>query len=307
MWATIALAVTAVTPAPAASPPPLTIGTFRRAIDFAPFYGAEADGCLAALAERHGRTVKTVVYETIPALNAAVTAGALDIVLEADTPAIAQRAAGIELTPIAPIAALSQQLLVPAGSPVRRLADLAGRRVGVLKGSGYHFALVDGLTAAGVAPDRYGIVDVTPTAGAAMLASGAVDAWAIWPPELQEARRATRVIAGSPETLNVYAFAAGRSLAAEPDIAIGFAGCMRRSIAAIARRPAAAIALTARETALDPQIVAAAWPTMAFGFRVDPATIRVLNAQAAFLHAGGYVRRPVRFDAREFRGPGFAR
>ncbi len=295
-------------PADAAPPPParLRIGTFLTAIDYAPFYVAKQNGCLAALARRHGRTINYRVFHSVPAMNEAVNSGALDLILEADTPAIAQRAAGTDIREVLPLAALSQQLLVPAGSPARRLADLRGKRIGVLLGSGYHFAVVDGLAAAGVRRDEYRLVDVAPTAGGPLLANGTIDAWAIWPPILQETAAAApvRTIAGSVETLNVYAFAAGPFMDRNGRLIDGFAGCLRAAIRSIRRRAAPAMAITAAETGLPARTVAAAWPTMRFGFRVDPAAFRVLNAQAAFLYKEGHVRRTVRFDPSSFRDRG---
>ena len=267
---------------------------------------AKNDGCLAGLARRYGRAIDYRAFTTVPAMNEAVNSRALDIILEADTPAILQRAAGTDIREVTPLAALSQQILVPTGSPARRLADLRGKRIGVLFASGYHFAIVDGMAAAGLPTEAFSLVDVAPAAGQPLLSSGAIDAWAIWPPILQQvaSRAPVRAIAGSGSTLNVYAFAAGPFMDGNAPLIAGFTRCIRRAIRAIRAGTADAPAITARETGIAADTVAAAWPTMTFGFVVDRDALSVLNRQAAFLLDHGYIARPVRFDPASFRDRG---
>ena len=284
----------------------LRIGTFLSAIDYAPFYIAQQNGCADAVARRHGRVVRYEVYHATGDMNAAVNSGALDIILEADTPAILQRAAGTDIREITPLAALSQQILTPAHTDARGLLDLKGRRIGVLFASGYHFAVVAGLSALGLAEDRYTLVDVAPTDGAASLARGDIDAWAIWPPILQQTMRTSpvKIMPGSASTLNVYAWGAGPFMRKNPSLVNAFAACIRRSIGFIKDRRAEALAITADKTGLPLRIVSDAWPTMRFGFKADPEIFRVLNDQAKFLYNHGYTPRAVHFDAADFHDLG---
>lgn len=282
--------------------PALRVGSFLSAIDYAPFYVARKTGCIDALARSAGRRLDYKVYTSIPGVNDAVHSGALDIILEADSPAILQRAAGGDIREITPLATLSQQLLVRSGSRISRMRDLRGKRIGVLFGSGYHFAVVDGLAADDVRPADYVLVDTPPTDGAAALADGRIDAWAIWPPILQREELAHHgsAIAGSASTLNVFAFGSASFMRAHPAIVSGFARCMRRGIAFIEHDKQASVAIVASETGIGPEIIERAWPTMAFGFRADREQFRVLNAQADFMFRHGFSQHPVKFEPRSF-------
>lgn len=282
--------------------PPLRVGSFLSAIDYAPFYVARNMGCIDALARSAGRQLDYKVYTSIPGVNDAVESGTLDIILEADSPAILQRAAGGDIQEITPLATLSQQLLVPDDSRISRMADLRGKRIGVLFGSGYHFAVVDGLAAAHLGPADYVLVDTAPTDGPAALADGKIDAWAIWPPILQREQLAHRglAIAGSASTLNVYAFGRATFMRHHPAIVSGFMRCMRQGIAFIKHDKKATIAIIAAETGIQPELIARAWPTMAFGFQADREQFRVLNAQAGFMFEHGFAQRAVKFEPKSF-------
>ncbi len=91
----------------------------------------------------------------------------------------------------------AEAILVHADSPIRSVADLAGRTVGVSKGSGCHYLLVAALQRA-----RLSIHDVTvaylqaPDAGPAFQARK-LDAWVIWDPFLAitQHESPTRVLA----------------------------------------------------------------------------------------------------------------
>lgn len=276
----------------------LRIGTFLRAIDYAPYYVAKHDGCLDRIARSAGRQISYTVYSTIPAVNMAVNSGALDIILEADSPAILQLAAGAQIREIMPLAALDQQILVPTGSKLDNLAGLRNARIGVLFGSGYHFAIVDALRSQGAALETLNLVDIKPDAGDSALSSGLIDAWAIWPPILQSAVAAGkgRPIAGSTSTLNVYAFATRRFIRSNMRLVHAFAGCMHDSITAIPTRPKDAVRAVHEETGIAIDIIEKAWPTMKFGFRVDDESLRVLNRQAKFFLENGYIKKAVVFE-----------
>ncbi len=82
---------------------------------------------------RHGLSLQPRILASTEAGRIALMAGGADIVV-ADWPfAAAQRAAGTPLC-FAPFSTSLGGIMVPAASPVRSLADLAGRRLGVAGG-----------------------------------------------------------------------------------------------------------------------------------------------------------------------------
>ncbi len=91
----------------------------------------------------------------------------------------------------------AEAIIVPADSPIRTVADLRGRTVGVSRGSGSHYVLAAALKRSGLT-----LADIKPAylqapEGAVAFDQGALDAWSIWDPFLAfaEAKRPVRVIA----------------------------------------------------------------------------------------------------------------
>lgn len=113
----------------------------------------EASGERARLAFQ----LETPNFAGGPAIFEAIRAGALDIAYVGDTPPIQARAAGVELPIIATFTReLAEYRLVQSASAgVERLADLRGKRVSYIEGSGRQAFLIEALNRAGL-----GIKDV---------------------------------------------------------------------------------------------------------------------------------------------------
>lgn len=87
-----------------------------------------------------------------PAIFEAIRAGALDVAYVGDTPPIQARAAGVLLPIVAAFTReLAQYRLVSrAGVPIKTLADLRGKRVSYIEGSGRQVFLIEALNRAGL-------------------------------------------------------------------------------------------------------------------------------------------------------------
>ncbi len=76
----------------------------------------------------------------------------------------------------------SEAILVPKDSPIKTVADLKGKKIGLNKGSNVHYLLVRVLEKAG---PKYSDVEpafLTPVEGRAAFEKGVIDAWVIWEP-----------------------------------------------------------------------------------------------------------------------------
>lgn len=112
-----------------AAPPPIRFGI----VQFGTAQWIAATIQRHGLDSRHGLTLRPRLLAGTEAGRIALMAGGADIVI-ADWPfAAAQRQAGTPLC-FAPFSAALGGIMVPAASPVRRLDDLAGRRLGVAGG-----------------------------------------------------------------------------------------------------------------------------------------------------------------------------
>lgn len=87
-----------------------------------------------------------------PAIFEAIRAGALDIAYVGDTPPIQARAAGVQLPIIATFTRERAQyrLVQRADAGIERLADLRGKRLSYVEGSGRQVFLIEALTRAGL-------------------------------------------------------------------------------------------------------------------------------------------------------------
>jgi sulfonate transport system substrate-binding protein len=101
-----------------------------------------------------------------------------------EAPPIFAQAAGTPLLYIGyvPDGPKSEAILVPKDSPIKTVADLKGKKVGLNKGSNVHYLLVRVLEKAGL---KYSDVEpafLPPAEGRAAFEKGVIDAWVIWEP-----------------------------------------------------------------------------------------------------------------------------
>ncbi len=117
----------------------------------------------------------------------------------ADTVPVFAQAAGAELTYVAQEAPSpsAQAIVVKADSPLKKVADLKGKKVAFAKGAGVHYLLIAALAQAGLSLKDIEPAYLAPADGRAAFEKGAVDAWVIWDPFLAavQAQSPVRVLA----------------------------------------------------------------------------------------------------------------
>ena len=141
--------------------------------------------------------MRWVEFEFGPPLLEALGAGAIDYGYTGDAPPIFAQAAHANLLYAAtiPTRGYGQAIVVPAGSPIKDIAGLRGRKVAVARGSSAHNLLVAALESVQVPWTAITPVYLAPPDAASAFARGAVDAWSIWDPffaiaELKQKARA---------------------------------------------------------------------------------------------------------------------
>jgi sulfonate transport system substrate-binding protein len=131
-----------------------------------------------------GFTVTWKEFPGGPQLLEGVTGGAVDFAHSGEAPPIFAQAAGAPLLYIgyAPDGPKSEAILVPKDSPIKTVADLKGKKIGLNRGSNVHYLLVRALGKAGL---RYADVEpvfLSSADGRSAFDKGAIDAWVIWEP-----------------------------------------------------------------------------------------------------------------------------
>ena len=139
---------------------------------------AEAAGVLSDVPYK----IQWASFQGAAPLFEAVVSGDVDTAMAADTPALAAAAGGARVKVVA--ASVSSPtgvaILVPAGSPIKSVADLKGRNVIVssARGSVAHYLLFGALREAGLKPDDVTTGFLLPSDAAVAFSSGKIEAWA---------------------------------------------------------------------------------------------------------------------------------
>ncbi|CAB3702731.1 sulfonate ABC transporter substrate-binding protein [Paraburkholderia rhynchosiae] len=138
-----------------------------------------------------GITVKWTEFPAGPQLLEGLNVGAIDFGYVGEAPPVFAQAAGANFVYVAyeiptPHA---EGILVRRDTPIRTLADLKDKKIALNKGSDVHWFLVAALQKSGVKYNEVQPVFLPPADARAAFERGAIDAWAIWDPFLEAAKR----------------------------------------------------------------------------------------------------------------------
>lgn len=138
-----------------------------------------------------GITVKWTEFPAGPQLLEGLNVGAIDFGYVGEAPPVFAQAAGANFVYVAyeiptPHA---EGILVHQDAPIKTLTDLKGKKIAFNKGSDVHWFLVAALQKSGVKYSEIQPVFLAPADARAAFERGAIDAWAIWDPFLEAAKR----------------------------------------------------------------------------------------------------------------------
>lgn len=175
----------------------------------------------------------------------------------ADTVPVFAQAAGAKLTFVAQEAPspAAQAILVRADSPLKSVAELKGRKVGLAKAAGVHYLLIAALGKAGLSFADIQPAYLSPADGRAAFEKGAIDAWVVWDPFLSAAQRQSgaRVLADGTGLASYqrYYLASTRYAQARPDVLRVVYAELEKAGRWVKQRPGEAAALLAPIWGLD--------------------------------------------------------
>jgi sulfonate transport system substrate-binding protein len=166
--------------------------------------GAEAVLQAAGLLKTLPFKVNWSDFTSGPTMVQAMSTGAVDIGGVGDAPPVFAASGGenIEIvgareTPDGD----ADAIVVPKNSPIHSIAQLKGKKIAVSFGSSDDYELLSVLTKNGLTTKDVTLVNLQPAPGLAAFTSGAIDAWDIWPPyvqQLQEQYGARVLVTGKP-------------------------------------------------------------------------------------------------------------
>lgn len=153
-------------PSPASTAPQdledVNIGSFSAAIDYGPYLVARSKGWFEEALKPLGAEPQYTTFQSLAPINESFATGRVDVVFEAEPPAIIGRAAGTDIRIVAIGCTLAQEVIVPANSKTAKIADLKGMKVAVLAGTSSHYGLLKIARAAGLQDSDLTVVDMVP-------------------------------------------------------------------------------------------------------------------------------------------------
>lgn len=190
--------------------------------------------------------------------NEALRAGAIDVGSTAGSAALLARSNG---SPIRTIDIYSQPewaaIVVPEGSDVTSVEDLAGRSVAATKGTDPYFFLLQSLDEAGVPLDEVEVQNLQHADGRTALEQGSVDAWAGLDPIMaaSQAESGTELVYRNID-FNTYGFlnATEEFLTASPDVAQVVVDAYEKARAYAQENPEEVVEILAEVAGIDPAV-----------------------------------------------------
>jgi sulfonate transport system substrate-binding protein len=145
---------------------------------------AKSQGTLEKRFASRGISVSWSEFTSGPPLLEALGAGALDFGPTGDVPPLFAQAAKGNLLYVGTYRGSSagSAILVQAGSDIKALADLKGKRIAFKRGSSAHNVTVKLLRKGGLSLADVTPLDLAPPDAAAAFKNGSIDAWSIWDP-----------------------------------------------------------------------------------------------------------------------------
>ena len=258
-------------------------------------------GLLERALRARGDTVSWKLFTAGPQLMEALGAGALDMGDAGETPPIFAQVAGTDLVYVGmePPAPGGEAILVPAGSPIRTVAELRGKTLGFNRGSNVQYLVLRALAEAHLPWSSVNAVYLAPPDGRAAFETGSLAAWAIWDPYLAaaEVQLGARVLRdGHGLVDNREFYLAARSFAtSHPDIVAAVIASLAEADRRIKADPARAAAAIAPSVGLPASIVERALRRMGNGAApMDDAAIASQQKVADAFAGAHLIPSPVR-------------
>lgn len=240
---------------------------------------------------QQGLRVEPLRFSSGPACAEALYSGAADIGCMGDTTAVIMTSRSPDFVIIASHASGEHRhrVMVRADAPLKTLADLRGKRLGVKKGTSTYGGLLAALDKAGVAPSEVRIIDLTPGTMLDALLAGSIDAFAASEPTPSAAEekgaRQLCTLGGLGNTYPILTLANTTHFAGNESALRKFLLAMGQAAAYAKAHPEETAELMARETGLPLARAKRAMQLHSYDLALDQAIRTSLDKTARFLLA----------------------
>jgi sulfonate transport system substrate-binding protein len=185
--------------------------------------GAEAVLKAAGLLSTLPFKVSWSDFTSGPPMLEAMASGSVDVGGVGDAPPVFAASGGeqVEIVGARSVPSGDQDaLVVPKGSSITSIQQLKGKKIAYGSGSSANYHLLTVLNKAGLTTKDVTLVSLQPANALAAFTSGAVDAWDIWPPYVQQvvAQDGAKVLAIGSQYGSPYSFeVASKAAVASPE------------------------------------------------------------------------------------------
>lgn len=236
-----------------------------------------------------GLTVKALLYNNGAACSEALFTGAVDIATMGDTAALLAISRSPALRIIASHGAGEKRhrIIVAGNSPLKKLTDLKGKRIGIKKGTSTHGGFLALLAAKGISPIDLQIIDLDPAIMPDALAVGSLDAFVASEPTPslaeQKGGRELADLGGLGNNYPLLMLVKTSMMNKRDDDLRRFFRALARAEQFIQRYPAETALLLSKENGLAPDMTRMAMQRHSYILQLDVITVASLQQTAAFL------------------------
>jgi sulfonate transport system substrate-binding protein len=285
------------------------IGTFSQAIDYGPVYVARHFGWFEeALREAGGGEPVYLELGGFDEIQTALAQGKLHAFFSAEAPVIKlvsdrQRIRLVEIG-----CTLQQDVLVRKDRQINSILGLRGKSIAVAEGTSSHYGLLNILSSVGLSVRDVTLRPGFPGEAKPLFEAGGVDAWAVWPPFVEEqviAGRGVALTGGNAKIQSVMSLEQ-TVIDRNPRTKEALVSAIQRAKKWMRANPDEAITIVAQALRLDRAVVKLAWPKHNWGAELDEDVLSDIDAKAVFLKEVGVVTEratiPTRADLIDLKG-----
>jgi len=246
------------------------------------------------LFEKHGLTYGETVVNVGSLGLQAIGSGQNDASFQTDLPTVINIAAGVDAVIVAVISKSNKGFGMVARKPFKSIADLKGKKVAWLSGSGGELSFSKYLEGHGASLSDFQHVNLQPAEAVPSLVTGSVDALWFWQPWV---RKATAL---DPAKLEAIAYSdkkyyeanmiltVGRAFANDkPETLKKFIAVMIESIDALNKNPDVAVETLSRHLRMSPEDARAALPDWPMEVNLSDDFLKEIASIAAWKNKNG--------------------
>ncbi len=244
--------------------------------------------------EKHGLDISVSGFTSGKQCLNAVLGGAAEIATTAEAPTTA---AAMSKQPIAFLARMEYsdlKTLTAAGSGIKSLADLKGKKVAFTAGTGSEVYTVALLKKAGLSKSDVKLTNLRPQDMLPALSAGDIDAYNTWEPHVSNGVKAMGAKVVELDTKGIYAetfniVVMKSYLKDNPELIAAFLKALIEAEAWMKANPEEAIATVAKVAGMKADALAAIWKDYVYNVVLDQKQVDVLTAHAAWrLESGNH-------------------